>query len=906
MRTRSSLRTALGLATVLVLLAAPFAAAPAIAAEDVAAPSVAAEDPALDSTTGDQATGDQATGDQDPADAPDDSPADGEPGGPDAEGPEPTPAPTPTPTSTPSPTPTGPAPTPEPTATLVPTPTPTPTASPSPTPDPDPDGPLEVSDVLFEWGINHESNGGSYFGGCNFLSAGIAGDTRSARVWTQADGFYRSEDGNTTIVRPTADGSALTQPTWATKCQTPTGESVTGVVSATSPRSHTDSRVQIAGGSGTIDAAAGTAQISWQGSFTVAYYGGMTYWSASDPVLTVAPDGAGTLTARLSGYAADMDDPSIWAPLPARTVTLATFRGVDVSASGLTLRPDFLDVTIPAEIAGRNPQAVKTAANAAWWGAFPSDFLRFQELTGQNSYWYTTDGGADSIQPRKVPTPVVVTVGARTPAPIAPAVTSHPQSTTVEDGRTASFTVTASGRPLTYRWQSRTPSTEWTEVEGATTAALTVTAARALDGSRYRVVVSNALGEAVSREATLTVRAAGAAEPGDDGGTTPEGEGPRETSGALFDWGINNESSGGAYFGGCNFLSAGVAGDAGSARVWTEADGFYRSRDGNTTIVRRTDGIDERPAWSTRCDTPEGTSVNGKTTSAADSVTQTRVRITGGTGVIDPDKGTARLSWKGAFTVAYYGGMTYWSAADPVLTVDADGSGTLTATLSGYASDMDDTSVWGRIAPRSVVLATLTGVEITRNGLTHTPDYLGVSVPSEIAGRNPQPARMAENRGWWGAFPADFVRFQTLTGQSSYWYTTAGGAGTIQPRKVPLPITVCATENCRVPEATAADGPDSLTLTQTAVAPPKPRLRAAAQAPVPPQAAHEVVLIQQVAAAPVVSAAAAIDERVVWAAAALAAMLAVLVLIAGLGGVVVLAGSPPPAGGRSSPSATGG
>ncbi len=897
---RPSLRATLGLATALTLLAAPFSATPAFATESVPE-AAAAEDTGADTTADAAATDGEA-----PGDAADEVPVDEEAGGSGSEDSETTPTPTPTPTSTPtptptatpSPTPTAPAPTPEPTATPTPTPT--------PTPDPEDEGPLQVSDVLFDWGINQESNGGSYFGGCNFLSAGIAGDTRSARMWTQADGFYRSEDGNTTIVKPTADGSSLTRPTWASKCQTPTGDSVAGVVSATSPRSHTDSRVQIAGGSGTIDVSAGTAEITWQGSFTVAYYGGMTYWSASDPVLAIDADGTGRLTAQLSGYAADMDDPSIWAPLPARSVTLATFRDVEVSASGLSLRPDFLDVPIPAEIAGRNPQAVKTTANAAWWGAFPSDFLRFQELTGQNSYWYTTEGGADSIQPRKVPTPLVVTVGAHAPAPIAPAVTSHPQSTTVEDGRTASFTVSASGRPLTYRWQSRTGTSAWTDVDGATTAALTVTATRALDGTRYRVVISNALGEAVSREATLTVRAAGTTEPGDDGGTTPEeGEGPRETSGALFDWGINNESSGGAYFGGCNFLSAGIAGDAGSARVWTEADGFYRSRDGNTTIVRSTGGTDERPTWSTRCDTADGTSVNGKTTSAADSVTQTRVRITGGTGVIDPEKGTARLSWKGAFTVAYYGGMTYWSAADPVLTVGPDGSGTLTATLSGYASDMDDTSVWGRIAPRSVVLARLTGVTVTATGFTHIPDYLGVSVPAEVAGRNPQPARTAENRAWWGAFPAEFVRFQALTGQSSYWYTTAGGAGTIQPRKVPLPITVCATESCRVPEPAAVEGPGSLTVTQTVVAPPKPRLRAAAQAPAPPQAAHEVVLIQRVAAAPVASAAAPIDERVVLAAGALAAMLAVLVLIAGLGGVVVLSGSPSTRG-RAAPSASSG
>lgn len=417
-------------------------------------------------------------------------------------------------------------------------------------------------------------------------------------------------------------------------------------------------------------------------------------------------------------------------------------------------------------------------------------------------------------------------------------------------------------------------------------------ATAALDGARYRAVVSNDLGSATSRSAQLTVRTSNG---GDDGGDGEE-TGPTETSGALFDWGINAESTGGAYFGGCNFLSAGVAGDAGSARVWTQADGFYRSTAGNTTIVRATaDGERlERSTWATKCETAGGTSVNGKTTSGTDSHTGARVRITGGTGTFDADANTADISWRGSFTVAYYGGMTYWSASDPRLVVREDGTGTVTATLSGYASDMDDASKWGRIAPRTVVIATLTGVEVTAAGFTRIPDYLGVSTPDDIAGRNAPPARTAENREWWGAFPADFVRFQTLTGQSSYWYTTAGGAGSIQPRKVPLALTVCATASCDVPEAETAGGTDSPTVRQTVLKPPTARLwTAAQQAALPPQTVHEVLLIKRVAAAPpATTAAMGVDERVLVAAGALVAMLALLVLVAGAGGVLVLTGTP--------------
>ena len=45
--------------------------------------------------------------------------------------------------------------------------------------------------------------------------------------------------------------------------------------------------ISISGGSGTVDPTAGTATISWKGSFTLFAYSGMTFFSLSDPVLTI-------------------------------------------------------------------------------------------------------------------------------------------------------------------------------------------------------------------------------------------------------------------------------------------------------------------------------------------------------------------------------------------------------------------------------------------------------------------------------------------------------------------------------------------------------------------------------------------------------------------------------------------
>ncbi|GAA1704680.1 hypothetical protein GCM10009808_23310 [Microbacterium sediminicola] len=253
--------------------------------------------------------------------------------------------------------------------------------------------PTAVDGVTLDWALNAETGGGAYFGGCNFLSAGIAGDTGSSRVWAEADGFYQTHVGNTTIVKPTADGTDLAQPTWATKCQTPSGTAVT-----TSAGSTSETRVQIANGAGSVDVAAGTAQIEWEGAFTVAFYGGMTYWSASNPVLTVNSDGSGTLTATASGYGADMNDTSKWLTLEPRTITLATLSGVEIDEDGFTISPDYVGVSIETTAGAQ----VTTGDN---WGSFPQSFVDFQVLTGQSSYWYSSGGAADA---KKVAAPLTV------------------------------------------------------------------------------------------------------------------------------------------------------------------------------------------------------------------------------------------------------------------------------------------------------------------------------------------------------------------------------------------------------------------------------------------------------------------------------------------------------------------
>lgn len=269
----------------------------------------------------------------------------------------------------------------------------------------------------------------------------------------------------------------------------------------------------------------------------------------------------------------------------------------------------------------------------------------------------------------------------------------------------------------------------------------------------------------------LAAAPAGASEddgdPGDILVTVPESSQGTEITNAQFRWGLNTESGGGAFAGGCNFLSAGKAGDSGGAVVWTESKGLYRAKDGNVRIEKPDRAGEYRPAsFADRCSDAQGDPVS---VASLTSATGNQVVIDGGIGRLVPGSGL-EIRWKGSFTVVFYGGMTYWSVTDPVLTVDAGGAGRVTATASGYGASMEDLSKWEPLRPQSIVLAELRSVPLgAQRGFAVEPQYLGVAVPN--AG---QAARTAENTSYWGSFPASFVSFQKLTGQAGYWLTTNG------------------------------------------------------------------------------------------------------------------------------------
>ena len=255
-------------------------------------------------------------------------------------------------------------------------------------------------------------------------------------------------------------------------------------------------------------------------------------------------------------------------------------------------------------------------------------------------------------------------------------------------------------------------------------------------------------------------------------------------SDAVFSWGINAESGAGAYYpGSCNFLSAGVSGDAGKADVWSKEDAeakkLFSPEEGNVKILRPTaDGGTQPITWDNKCQTPEGERVNtynGETAKRSGNF----VEISGGKGTIDPETKSGTIEWEGSFTVVYYSGFTYWSVSNPKLEVK-NGKGKITGTFSGYGTDMADMTKWEKLKPVEGTIADFGNnkVELDENGFTVTPDYEGVD--------SGQPDQNKEKDGW-GSFPKSWVDYNVQTGQAQYWYSSGGAA---DPRKKPTALTV--------------------------------------------------------------------------------------------------------------------
>jgi alpha-tubulin suppressor-like RCC1 family protein len=173
------------------------------------------------------------------------------------------------------------------------------------------------------------------------------------------------------------------------------------------------------------------------------------------------------------------------------------------------------------------------------WGAAPSQDARLR-LPGVR---IVIDDGALFRLVATVSTGSVTTRSARLtviPAPTAPQILTGPDDAQALAGRSASFAVVTSGGALMHEWQRSDASGPFARIAGAPDAAtLTLSnVTQADDGARFRVIVRNTLGTAISSAATLrvasTVNASLMRLAGGEGHSLA-----LRADGQLFSWGAN-------------------------------------------------------------------------------------------------------------------------------------------------------------------------------------------------------------------------------------------------------------------------------------------------------------------------------------------------------------------------------
>lgn len=256
--------------------------------------------------------------------------------------------------------------------------------------------------------------------------------------------------------------------------------------------------------------------------------------------------------------------------------------------------------------------------------------------------------------------------------------------------------------------------------------------------------------------------------------TTADGDAVEVDDGVLT-WGLNNESSNRAYaprtF---NFFSAGRTPDPGKGGT-TLPSSQWRQSKGKVAIQKWNGSAWRAATWAGLSTDSSGAALGLPT---AGTFSNHRFVFRGGSGEVDRDAGTAHIEWDGDVTVLYYSGMSTFYISDPVLDV-AKGKGTLTATVQGYASSVDDPDSWEPVAAETVTLATLPEVDLSSvRGFTATPAYLGVKVDGvgQVTGDD-----------YTGAFPQSFVDYMDKLGTAAFWVSS--GAAT-DPFKVALPLTI--------------------------------------------------------------------------------------------------------------------
>jgi hypothetical protein len=289
--------------------------------------------------------------------------------------------------------------------------------------------------------------------------------------------------------------------------------SVTAAVAAPAIGVQPAAQVATAGGSASFAVtASGTAlAYQWQdsrdGGTTWSAIAGATAATLTLQPLTLADDGR-QLRVVVSNSAGSV---------PSTAVTLTV--NPTTAAPTITAQPPSVSVTAP-QTANFTVLASGTPAPGCQWQQSANGGSTWAAIGGATSCSYTTPATSTADSGRQFRAVVSNSAGSVASAaatltvaaaPVAPTISTQPQSASVTVPATATFTVAATGTPTpAYQWQVSTDAgVTFVNINGATTASYTTPATATGDnGRRYRVVVSNTAGTLNSGAAVLTVNAA--------------------------------------------------------------------------------------------------------------------------------------------------------------------------------------------------------------------------------------------------------------------------------------------------------------------------------------------------------------------------------------------------------------
>lgn len=196
-----------------------------------------------------------------------------------------------------------------------------------------------------------------------------------------------------------------------------------------------------------------------------------------------------------------------------------------------------------------------------------------------------------------------------------------------------------------------------------------------------------------------------------------------------------------------------------------------------------------------------------KTSMPTGGKTPNAVKFTAGTGEVDASD-TSTIEWDGSYTVNAYPpqfGAPDEIYADPELTVESDGSGTVTMDVTiGAGVDQDGNPTPAEQLGRLPVMTFAAGSVADPAAAQYRvrPDYQGVEVDPD----GPQDRTCTTSggaTGWWGSWPVAYVQALPAAVQPHFYSTGCGG---LQNNKPPLPFDVALSDQAvATPTVTVSD-----------------------------------------------------------------------------------------------------